>query len=352
MLRVFELDQRAIISVADLVDGLENYQIRISMTNCVGPDSRSIADPGLVRRDLAERYRAGARRHAEQYCHKAYKWRLRGRERLWRAVRGCLDGYLRARNKYGVRFALDPHDYVDAFVLREGFYENEVFDAIREAMTPGDVFWDVGANAGHHAITLAHLVPAAQVVAFEPSPREIGRIVRSMRLAGVARFEILPFALSDETRMASFHLCANNAGRNSLETWGGEDGYQRTLAQCVLGDDVVGQGYPTPAVIKIDVEGAELKVLKGMPRILASGTCRRVVFEAGREVLQPTCARRSKTPSLRRVRFALRGRSKNTSPLILSAVLAVREAGDVQGGQLRGCAPGGVCRGAVAAPGG
>jgi hypothetical protein len=34
------------------------------------------------------------------------------------------------------------------------------------------------------------------------------------------------------------------------------------------------------------------------------------------------------------VRFALCGRSKNTSPLILSTALAVREAGDVQGGQL------------------
>jgi len=62
-----------------------------------------------------------------------------------------------------------------------------------------------------------------------------------------------------------------------------------------------------------------------------------------------TCARRCKTTSLKRRRFVVRGRSKNTSPLILSAGFAVREAGDVQGVKLRSRAPGRICRGSFAA---
>lgn len=44
-------------------------------------------------------------------------------------------------------------------------------------------------------------------------------------------------------------------------------------------------GYKVPKVIKIDVEGAELRVLKGLEKVLSSPTCRRVVFEAGVEVM-------------------------------------------------------------------
>ena len=56
---------------------------------------------------------------------------------------------------------------------------------------------------------------------------------------------------------------------------------------------------------------------------------RRAPFQAS------SCARRCKSTSRKRRRFVVRGRSKNTSPLILSTVLTGRRAGDVQGVKLR-----------------
>jgi len=83
---------------------------------------------------------------------------------------------LRQRSLHGLIFELQPHEYIDAIVLREGYYEPEVIDALRPFLRPGAVFWDVGANIGLHTVTAACLAPGSQVVAFEPNPAVFARL--------------------------------------------------------------------------------------------------------------------------------------------------------------------------------
>ncbi len=193
-----------------------------------------------------------------------------------------------AKNKYGAMLELDPYDYIDTFVLRDGFYESEVFEAALDAMPTDGVFWDVGSNNGHHAISMAVCRPQATVIAFEPSVREIANIV-SVARRNHAVVQVMSLALDETTGIKPFHICTNNRGRNALETWGDQRDYQPTLASCVKADDLTAAGYlPAPNVVKIDVEGAELRVLQGMQRTLQHPNCARVIFEASVDVLQST----------------------------------------------------------------
>lgn len=212
-----------------------------------------------------------------------FRYNIPGRTRLWNWYSGIAGETpcLRMPNKFGVELSVDPTDYVDGFIIREGFYESVVFESIIECVSEGDVFWDIGANSGLHAITLAKLRPHVQVVAFEPSANEIFRIVRSSKRSG-ARIEVIPCALSDRVGFEMLYLCQSNAGRNTLLPEGEHYADGKTIASCITGDFLCSElNYRSPNVVKIDVEGLEYNVLSGMFKILASGKCKRLIFEAG-----------------------------------------------------------------------
>lgn len=79
--------------------------------------------------------------------------------------------------------ALDPSDYIDSFIIKEGYYESEVFDALASRLqSSNDVVWDVGANIGIHSLTMAKLNPGLTVVCFEPNPCLVEVLRWQMRL--------------------------------------------------------------------------------------------------------------------------------------------------------------------------
>jgi len=210
-----------------------------------------------------------------------YKKRLRGRDRLFEFVVTLIgiDRSFVFKNQYGVKLSLTPDDAIDRFILENGYYESEVFEAIKETIVPGSVFWDVGANAGIHSITLAQISPDTLIFAFEPSTKEIFRIQRSAHFAGVG-FEVLPIGLSDHEGLSRFYIREDNSGRNSLIPKGDGSGYTATTVALARGDHLCFDlDFEIPTVIKIDVEGAEHRVLEGMSRILQHPNCQRIVIE-------------------------------------------------------------------------
>lgn len=218
----------------------------------------------------------------DQFALSLYRKRLRGAVRAlgWLGIGGPHGRRIRAAARYGAQFELDPFDYIDAFVLRDGFYESEVFEAAKAAMPETGVFWDIGANFGLHAVSMALAKPSARVIAFEPSPRELARLTASIALNQV-RIQALPIGLADVEGVRKFHICHNNPGRNALGGFEDPDSFSETLAVLSTGDGLIDQGLlPAPNVIKIDVEGAEILVLRGLRKVLARPDCRAIVIEA------------------------------------------------------------------------
>lgn len=200
----------------------------------------------------------------------------------WRGahrISGALCGTRRLllRSRHGLQLELDRAEYVDSFVIRFGYYEEEVLEAILHRMRPSAVFWDVGANIGLHALTVSKLVSGARVVAFEPNP-VLATLMRSAAIRNKTNVEVSELALDCKTGAAHLYLHDGNLGRSSLVDWA--SARRDVLVTLGIADQLAySQPYPTPNVMKIDVEGCEARVLAGMTKMLARKDLHTVVFE-------------------------------------------------------------------------
>ncbi|WP_165923280.1 FkbM family methyltransferase [Bosea sp. BK604] len=151
------------------------------------------------------------------------------------------------------------------------FWEAMVQIALRDYCRPGDIAFDVGANAGALAAIMSrHVGPRGTVCAFEASPRIIDKTHYNLVQAGCSNVSLYYRAVyhtSHEivTLYPGDHL--NDSIYNNLGAEGGASYRVETLA---LDDFVTATGL-MPRIIKMDIEGAELDALKGAKRILAEG---------------------------------------------------------------------------------
>ncbi len=183
----------------------------------------------------------------------------------------------------GVAYELDTRDLIDFRLHYVGGYQAEVVDYIAERTRGrGAVLWDVGANVGSVTLPLAARNPSLTVHAFEPSPPVFARLATNLRqnpaLAGRVRVHqvalgassgVVDFFVSNEAWNSGVGGLAPSANRSAVPV--------RVPAS--RGDDLIARGEASaPCFVKIDVEGYELEVLRGLERHLASGEIE-VVFE-------------------------------------------------------------------------
>ncbi|HVD94304.1 MAG TPA: FkbM family methyltransferase [Vicinamibacterales bacterium] len=130
-------------------------------------------------------------------------------------------------------------------------YEKGVTDAIITALRAGDVFLDVGANIGYFSTLAARLVgPSGRVIAFEPHAGARAALLANTERNGVAGLvEIVPIALAEREGEMTAEIQAT-----TLDRW--LEGRPELSARV--------------RCIKIDVEGAEARVIAGMQRSLRS----------------------------------------------------------------------------------
>lgn len=183
---------------------------------------------------------------------------------------------------------LDPENFMDVRVLYGGYYQREVLDAVLSALPENGVFWDVGANIGLHSVTVKALRPDVEVVAIEPAPLPAIRVLQNARLNGV-QVRLAGFALGGCAGYENLSLVIEgNSGLSSFRPWSDVRYGAHMLTRCERADDLIASGMlPAPDVVKIDVEGYELEVLRGMPALLASGNLKAVIFEAHDDPMRP-----------------------------------------------------------------
>lgn len=194
---------------------------------------------------------------------------------------------LRTVTRYGNQFLLTPWDSVDTHVLKEGFYESEVLEAIRPHLGSGNVLWVVGANFGLHAITAKCLHPEVQVVAFEPSPAMGARILENCELNAVS-VDLHAYALSDVAGALPFF--ANASGNPGMSTLHPVDtasyDHHFTVATMTAANVIERRIAPPPQALIVDAEGAETEVLRGFGPHLAQPSLKVIVLEAPNDFLE------------------------------------------------------------------
>jgi FkbM family methyltransferase len=170
-------------------------------------------------------------------------------------------------------------------------YEPVTTDAVLAMLEPGGVFFDIGANAGYFSVLAALRVGAAgRVFAFEPNPEVRRQLQRHIDRNGLTdRVRVSDVALADrnDDNVTFFVSCwADNDGISSLtpsaETMarGGLSAESTIQVRVRTFDSWIEAERPRRIdLMKIDVEGAEAQVVRGMAQSFARVRPKRIICE-------------------------------------------------------------------------
>jgi FkbM family methyltransferase len=149
-------------------------------------------------------------------------------------------------------------------------------DELRE----GDVFMDIGANIGIYTIAAAHRVGSGgKVYAFEPHKVSVLSLMRNVAANGFQdRVSVFSCALSDRPAIAEFNYNSVSSGSSGSQLGhtrkaGRDVTFEPVAREMVLATSVdaliADRTVRPPALVKIDVDGNELAILRGMSALLA-----------------------------------------------------------------------------------
>lgn len=172
----------------------------------------------------------------------------------------------------GLKLRFTAADAMGRHLYKYGRYEPELTGLLMRSLRlePGDVFLDVGANIGWYSLLLGrHQPPGVRIYAFEPAPDTFALLTHNIGLNGLSQIEARRLAVSDEnSKKTLFRYSDKNTGRHSLLpiNEGGEDEVETTT----LSDFCRVEGIEPSRIrlVKIDVEGYEPFVLRGMGEVL------------------------------------------------------------------------------------
>ena len=198
---------------------------------------------------------------------------FRGRWFIIRRLMGC-DNFLKALGSREVRvrnvgvFLLDPYEHIGRYLYIHGEYEPEISSLFEELVVPGWNIIDIGANIGFFSILGAKLVgDRGRVVSFEASPYVFRTLKRNIDLNSPSNIDAFNLAVLDKPGRIQFHLSKrHNQGLSSLRNLGDET--EQVVETEGISIDSMLTALPKISLVKIDVEGAEVKVILGAIRML------------------------------------------------------------------------------------
>jgi FkbM family methyltransferase len=173
-----------------------------------------------------------------------------------------------SRTIAGHRFYFDASTDIGRNLLVRGQFGRHEIDQCARFIRSNSVVIDVGANVGVHTVHFAQCAPSGRVISIEPSRSTFQYLLRN--IAHLANVVPLNVALSDTTGIQSFFVASDNA-YSGLKDTGRKSIVRQELIACFTGDGILSPLCENERVdfIKIDVEGLELQVLRGLKAIIS-----------------------------------------------------------------------------------
>lgn len=162
---------------------------------------------------------------------------------------------IRRAVRNGIAYDLDLADYVQWTIYFD--IERAEKAALFNLARPGDVVLDIGTNVGGVLMNFAQRVgPGGRAIGFEPNPATLAKCQHNLSLNRFANVEVHGVALGDVAgEVLLGHPQEGNAGADRI----GSAGIPVKLTTL----DEFAAGFDRIDLIKIDVEGFDLKVLRG-----------------------------------------------------------------------------------------
>ena len=177
----------------------------------------------------------------------------------------------------------DYKEYIQRNLFFRGFYELREAKILKKILNSGDVFVDIGANIGWYTVLAGNIVGSqGKVIAFEPGSNIFAHLNRNVEINNFNNVVTENFAISDSNgEIVLSGVNGKNGGGASIVR--NPDNYaeksKETVKMVTFDNYVLNHAIGQIKLLKIDVEGAEMLVLKGMFETLKEGKIENVLIE-------------------------------------------------------------------------
>lgn len=170
-------------------------------------------------------------------------------------------------NIHGSWMYVDDRDSLQ--LTRRGVYEYEETKLVKRLVKSDFTVLDVGANIGYFTLIMAR--QARQVYSFEPEPRNFQILKKNVETNNIKNARLYNAAVAESSGSSTLHLCDANRGMHRIyeSKWCKAGAVQVPTVR--IDDVIAAADFDNVGLVKIDVEGAELGVLKGMRKLLEEG---------------------------------------------------------------------------------
>lgn len=166
---------------------------------------------------------------------------------------------------FGARMNCNMGDLIQRTILQFGIWEPNVSHVIERILSEGDLFVDVGANVGYHALLASQRVGhKGRVVAIEALPSTYQLLLRNLKLNDASNVRALNVAVSDRlAKIELYEVSRSNIGAvTTLRSR--SDVVLATVDACPLSELLASDELARLRLLKIDIEGAEPTVLNNL----------------------------------------------------------------------------------------
>lgn len=158
--------------------------------------------------------------------------------------------------------------------IKRGTFETSEpeYEMLGEFVSPGDWVLDIGANVGHYTKKFSELVGGhGRVIAFEPVPTTFALLAANCQLFSHDNITLINAAASDKTEVVAMALPRFSTGlTNYYQAHISTETRHRESALIVTAFSIDALEIEEPiSLVKIDAEGHESRVLRGMQRLLS-----------------------------------------------------------------------------------
>ncbi len=167
-----------------------------------------------------------------------------------------------------MKMYLHHHDreLSEKLVLNKEWQKFEI-EIILKNIKEGDTVLDIGANIGYYTLYIARKVGRkGRVFSFEPDPVNCKLLKKSVLANGYTNVIVEQKAVTEKTGKAQLYLCDENKGDHRI--YNSYDAREELDIETVSLDDYFKDYKGDIDFIKIDVQGSEPTVIKGMKNLL------------------------------------------------------------------------------------
>ncbi len=193
----------------------------------------------------------------------------------------------RVHTQLGFDLFADPGDYLSVLLIRDGVFEAPETDLVTRIVRPGDICIDAGCHLGYYSCLLTQLVgDKGRVYSFDANPQACQSTRRNLALNGLNSAEVIQAALADRNGKVPFYISTDD--QTGLSSLGPIPTCKETISvPCLrLEDFLKDRRRERARLLKLDVEGAEEMVLRGLGRFLAAHAIDLILVECFDERLR------------------------------------------------------------------